>query len=134
MTPFGRKVGTICDERRLSQQRLARMAKVGGSQISSWKSGRRGPPPAEIVAGLAEALGLSEGDRAELALAASLSRRTFQIPVGAVAEAYEFAAELEARLGRLDSSQIRALRAVLSLEVAHERQAGVRSAETEGAM
>ncbi len=67
---FGERLQQHRKAKGLSQNALAREVKVDPSYINRLERGEREPPHRELVARLAEALGLADGERQRLLLAA----------------------------------------------------------------
>ena len=114
MTPFGRKLRALRQERGVTLGELARALQVSSAYLSALEHGHRGRPSAGLVHQVNEFFGLiwDEGD--EIGRLAMLSHpRVVLDTAGLSPEATELANLLEERIGKLSPEVLERLLAIV---------------------
>lgn len=101
-----------CDVR---QSELAELIGYDQTYISAVEVGLKGPPTAEFVDKVAEALGLPDEDRLAFHQAAEASQRKLVIELDTPQDAYWLLKDLRDHFRNLSPTQIRVLRDVLRM-------------------
>ncbi|RVT99442.1 XRE family transcriptional regulator [Rhodovarius crocodyli] len=114
MTPFGRKLRALRQERGVTLAELARALQVSSAYLSALEHGHRGRPSAGLVHQVNEFFGLiwDEGD--EMGRLAGVSHPKVTLDTAGLSpEATELANLLAERIGRLSAEELEAMLAVL---------------------
>jgi HTH-type transcriptional regulator, competence development regulator len=116
MTPFGLTLRSIRQEIGLSQSRLASIIQLHPRILSAIETGRRQPPPEEIIRQWGNSVGFSEAEIIRLQTAAEDSSYLIRIPKTASPRALTLAHNVLRALESLRQDQFSAIQQILSRE------------------
>lgn len=124
MTPFGRRVRELREQRGLTLAQMAEGLGVTPAYLSALEHGKRGRPTFTLIQGAIHLLGIIWDEADELVRLADLSHPRVTVDTaGLDAEATLFANRLAREIGGLDAEDLRRMAGILD-EVAARRDAG----------
>lgn len=113
MTPFGATLRRLREDLGLSQTELASRLSLHSRVISAIETGRRQPPPAEVLVRWAQLAGFTDLELQQLDEAAKDSAYLIRLPKTASPRALKLAHRVMRALAGLQQGQISAIHRVL---------------------
>ncbi len=116
MSPFSRYLHQLRMQHGIRQAELAELMGYEQSYISALEIGSKGPPTAEFIEKLIQAVELIPEEQAELRSAAAASQRKLVVPADVPEETYWLLQDLRTNIGELRPVQIRLIREILQIQ------------------
>ena len=114
MTPFGERVRSLRDAKRVTLKQMATDLSISSAYLSALEHGKRGQPSPQLVRQICAYFGIIWDEAEELERLADLSHPRVTVDTsGLGAKATEFANRLAERIHELDNTALDRLLAVL---------------------